>query len=410
MTITTRTLSKALLLLTACAPALFGTNRVVSNAGVIVGCPAQYTSIAAAITAANSGDTVTVCNTGVPYNAQVTISKSITLVGQTGAVIQPSPFTQNAISLSSGNPIAAAILVTPATMGVIISNLIIDGSQNQISGCGLNPIGVYFQNASGTVVHTAVRYFELGLADAGCQSGIGIFAQTDGAGGISNVIAEVNSIHDFQKGGIVGNELGTTLTATSNIVTGIGPTPNIAQNGIQIGFGATGTITGNTVSNLVDSLCVNTATCTGSSTGILIYDPSTSISAPVTTRSNNLSSTQGAIYYLSANNGTISSNTISATLVYDGIGIDTDGTSAGTGNTVTQNTIMNSSESGVYVDTANNSLTSNTIVETPIGLWLVVSGNTQSANKFFATPLTVQQGTPPAPARGGRGMKPQPIR
>ena len=72
---------------------------------------------------------------------------------------------------------------------------------------------------------------------------------------------------------------------------------------------------------------------------------------------------------------------------------------------------MNSSESGVYVDTANNTLTGNTIVETPIGLWFVVTtGNTQSSNKFFATPLTVQQGTPPAPTRSGKAMKPQPIR
>jgi hypothetical protein len=34
----------------------------------------------------------------------------------------------------------------------------------------------------------------------------------------------------------------------------------------------------------------------------------------------------------------------------------------------------------------------------------------KSANKFFATPLTVEQGTPPATARRGQGMKPQPVR
>ena len=33
-------------------------------------------------------------------------------------------------------------------------------------------------------------------------------------------------------------------TIENNIVTGIGPTDLIAQNGIQIGFGATGTISG----------------------------------------------------------------------------------------------------------------------------------------------------------------------
>ena len=406
MTITTKNLSKAFLFLTTCAPVLFGAARVVSNAGVIVGCPAQYTTIQAAIAAAAPNDTVYVCNTGVPFNEQVTVSKSIKLVGQTGAMIQPSPLVANTTSLTSGNAIAAAIFVTAGTTGVTISDLIIDGSQNQIASCLPNPIGVYFQNASGTVAYAAVRNFKLGSGLEGCQAGIGIFAQADGAGGISNVTAGFNSVHDFQKTGIVGNELGTTLTATSNVVTGFGPTPNIAQNGIQIGFGATGTITGNTVSNVAYSPCVDTVTCPASATGVLIYDPSGSI----TTRSNNVSNTQGAIYYLSASNGSISANTISNTFVYDGIGIDTDGTNAGTGNTVNQNVIMNSSESGVYVNTANNSVINNTVIETPIGIWFVNTNNTQSGNKFFATPLTVQQGTPPATARRGQGMKPQPVR
>jgi hypothetical protein len=52
----------------------------------------------------------------------------------------------------------------------------------------------------------------------------------------------------------------------------------------------------------------------------------------------------------------------------------------------------------------------NTVIETPIGIWFVNTNNTQSGNKFFATPLTVQQGTPPATARRGQGMKPQPVR
>src|ERR1039457_6213034 len=231
MTITTKNLSKAFLFLTTCAPVLFGAARVVSNAGVIVGCPAQYTAIQAAIAAAAPNDTVYVCNTGVPFNEQVTVSKSIKLVGQTGAMIQPSPLVANTTSLTSGNAIAAAIFVTAGTTGVTISDLIIDGSQNQIASCLPNPIGVYFQNASGTVAYTAVRNFKLGSGLEGCQAGIGIFAQADGAGGISNVTAGFNSVHDFQKTGIVGNELGTTLTATSNVVTGFGPTPNMPQKG-----------------------------------------------------------------------------------------------------------------------------------------------------------------------------------
>jgi hypothetical protein len=407
MSMTTTKLTKTLLVLTALAPGLFGATRVVSNNGVLVGCPAQYTSIQAAITAAAINDTVYVCNTGVPFNEQVTISKSIKLTGQTGATIRPNPLVANTASLISGNAIAAAVYVTPGTTGVTISNLIVDGSQNQISGCLPNPIGVYFQNASGTVAYTAVINFMLGSGLQGCQAGIGIFAQTDNAGGVANVTAVGNSVRGFQKTGIVGNETGTTLIATTNIVTGWGLTPYIAQNGIQIGFGATGTITQNTVSNVAYSPCTDTATCPGSSTGILIYDPS----GVIATKSNNISNTQGAVYYLSATGGNISSNTISNTLVYDGIAIDTDGSGPGTGNTVTLNTIMNSSESGLYVNTDGNSLTNNKIVDTPIGIWLVDTNNTQTGNKIYAAAVSVQQGAAPAAsARGKATMKPQPVR
>ncbi len=172
----TKTTIVSLLFMTISAP-IFAANRVVSNAGVIVGCPAQYTTIQSAVAAAAPNDTVLVCNTGVPFNEQVTVSKAIKLVGQSGAKIQPNPMIANAASLSSGNPIAAAVLVTTGTTGVTISNLDIDGSLNGIADCVTDPIGVYFQNASGTVVHNAIHNFKLGSGLEGCQSGISIFAQ-----------------------------------------------------------------------------------------------------------------------------------------------------------------------------------------------------------------------------------------
>jgi hypothetical protein len=386
----------------------WATTRAVSNAGVIVGCAATFTTIQAAIAASAPNDIVFVCNTGVPFNEQVVISKAITLAGQTGAEIQPNPLLANTASLTSGNPIAAAIWVTPGTTGVIISDLIVDGSLNGISGCLPNPIGIYYQNASGTVAHNAVRNFTLGAGSEGCQSGIGIFAQTDGSGGTASVLAFANSVHDFQKTGIVGNETGTTLTATGNIVTGFGPSPNIAQNGIQIGFGATGSITGNTVSNVSYSPCNSVANCAGSATGILLYDAS----GAVATHTNNVSSTQGAVVYISVNGGSITGNVISNTLVFDGIDIDTDGSSPGTGNTVNSNKIMNSSESSVYVNTAGNSVLNNTFIEAPIGIWFVATGSSQSGNKFLDIPLSVQSGAGPSAASLSLspGPRPKPAR
>ncbi len=61
------------------------------------------------------------------------------------------------------------------------------------------------------------------------------------------LITSGNTIRDYQKTGIVAN--GHVLaTIINNTVTGAGPINYIAQNGIQVGFGGSATIKGNTVS------------------------------------------------------------------------------------------------------------------------------------------------------------------
>src|ERR1700747_1958506 len=45
---------------------------------------------------------------------------------------------------------------------------------------------------------------------------------------------------NYQKNGITGNELGTTVTISGNTVVGQGPTNGAAENSIQISFGGTG--------------------------------------------------------------------------------------------------------------------------------------------------------------------------
>ena len=95
--------------------------------------------------------------------------------------VAPRHFTAEEI----GAPVAAAILVQNAT-GVTISNLILDGLNNGFGDCNGNPIGIYYQNASGTAGFNAIRNFKLGAGLEGCQSGLGIFVEA-GAGGIAKV-------------------------------------------------------------------------------------------------------------------------------------------------------------------------------------------------------------------------------
>ena len=57
-----------------------------------------------------------------------------------------------------------------------------------------------------------------------------------------------NTVSRYQKNGITVSGEGTSASVLSNIVTGEGPVTYIAQNGIQISFGATPLVRGNTVS------------------------------------------------------------------------------------------------------------------------------------------------------------------
>jgi parallel beta-helix repeat protein len=349
---------------------------------------AAYFTISTALSAANAGDQIIICPgpAAGAYNEQLVIDKNVKLIGKNGAGIRPSPMLPNSTSLTSGFPIAAAILVLDSTLNVEINQLTIDGSGHGISGCDANPIGVYFRNASGSVVNSVVKNIRLGAGFGGCQSGLAIFAQS-GGGGTSDVTVSNTSVHDFQKNGITGNESGTTLTASNNKVTGDGPTTEIAQNGIQIGFGATGSATGNVVSEVVwspcsapdDPDCVN-----GSSTGILIYQGS----EPINVSNNTINTTQTGVYF-DVPGGIANANLITRTRVYDGIYLPC----GSNGNTVNGNTITNSDESGIWVDGAVNTVTKNKIHEAPIGVHHaegnIVPAGGSGRNTFFnvAVPL-----------------------
>ena len=223
-----------------------------------VQCPsAQFTTIQSAVNAATSGDVIRVC--AGTYPEQVTISKPLTLRADNGVVVIPSGMTQNSTGAAGGDSIAA-IFVVQGVQDVDLDGFIVDGSNNGLTGCSPRLIGIDYENASGNIRHNAVRHISLGSADSGCQSGNGIEVET-GSGSASDVKINDNSVWDYQKNGITGNEQGTELSVDRNVVTGIGPTPNIAQNGIQIGFGAAGKVTNNTVADNIYSVCSSSASC-----------------------------------------------------------------------------------------------------------------------------------------------------
>ncbi len=345
-----------------------------------VQCPtATFTSIQDAINAASPGDLIRVCPG--KYPEQLSIDKSLSIEGDNGAILLPSNMVVNT-SGSSGAPIAAAILVKEAA-NVEIEGLIVDTANSGIIECSPDLIGILYQNSSGRIEHNAVRNVKLSVSLNGCQSGDAIVVQSLGSE-TSEVTVDDNSVHDYQKNGITGNELGTEVTITNNIVTGLGPTTGAAQNGIQIGFGATGGVQRNTVTDNVWSPCVSLENCAFNATGILIFQ-----SDDVHVEHNSVATNQIGIYAGGQHNE-IESNNISNSPVLDGIDLASDN------NLASRNDVINSGQAAILIEGNNNKDTDNRITEAPIGVLKVSGtvGNTQSGNSFFDTLIPTQDPVP----------------
>ena len=87
----------------------------------------------------------------------------------------------------------------------------------------------------------------------GTQHGVGIFYTTEetpggAASGTAKGAIKGNILHSYQKGGITVRGAGASATIERNTLTGVGHVAYIAQNGIQVSFGGSATVKGNTVS------------------------------------------------------------------------------------------------------------------------------------------------------------------
>ena len=381
----------------------------------------QFTTIQAAINAVPSGSTVDICPG--TYHEQITIKQSVTLTGVASGssdevvILPPSGgLIPNATSLSSGSAIAAQVWVEGPlgpTQKVNFNNLVVDSLGNGLSGCGAPTLaGILYQNASGALQHVATRNQWIGSSESdtgsnGCQNGLGIFVQS-GNSGTSAVSVLNSSVHDYQKNGITGNEVGTSLTVMNNDIVGQGATVGAAENGIQIGFGASGSISGNLV--IDDVWAPDTSTDPGdAAAGILLFDAASGASV----KSNTVGNTQFGIAAVTDTSGegddaTISLNKVFGTRIFDGIDVCVNNS------TVQSNTIMNSTESAIHVDAScpstgtGNTVTGNTIVEACTGVLVdaTATGDTISPNTYFEVGMTSGSSCTPTPQSTAAGARP----
>ena len=337
-------------------------------------CEPAYTSfgtIQGAVNAAPVSGTSTILVCPGTYPEQVRITKKITLKGVTSGgsnavVIAPPPggLAVNAIStFNSSDLIKAMVLVQNTTAS--IEYITIDGTNN-LTVCGDDPIGVFYQNASGTITRDNVVHIQV-VGGFGCQGGLGIYVQSGATTGGPNpspaapstTTISYNNVHDYDKNGITadgtptGNTSNVNTTVTYNTVMGAGKVDDNAQNGIQL-WGSNGSVTHNIIDG--DWYTVGDYVATG----ILIIQSN----APTITY-NTISNTNVGIYLDSLNpddtdNANVSFNSITATHMFDAI------VACANKSGITSNTVNFADESGVNVAacgdaTPTDTLTSNTI-------------------------------------------------
>jgi nitrous oxidase accessory protein NosD len=292
-------------------------------------CPnAQYTTIQSAVTAAPPGAMIKVC-TGT-YVEQVKIP-----AGKDGITLWSVPDLAAVIKAPPVMTSPKAIVTVSGAQDVTIRHFTITGPGGGL--CDSLEYGVRVDTGGSAIITdnhiTQIRDTPF----SGCQNGVGVligrnFQNTSGAGTVVH-----NLIDNYQKGGVVvdgqlaANAPVSHASVAYNEVDGIGPTPVIAQNGIQVSRGAFADVHHNVVKDNVYSLSPFFGE------GILLYQIS---SAQTTIHHNDVYGNADGIGLYTTSNIEVGHNRSHDNVFYDGVFADSDTAN----NTIEYNDLFNNTE------------------------------------------------------------------
>jgi nitrous oxidase accessory protein NosD len=302
-----------------------------------------FSVIQDAINAAGSGATIHVA--AGTYVEQLSITKSLTLTGANQATtIVQSPDVLSAC-FSTKKPI---ICVNGADTN--INTLTVNGAGK--GNVNSQFVGIAYYNAGGTVDHTTLTHVR-DTPLSGVGSGVALYNyNADSTPRIFTVTN--NTMLDYQKNGMALSGTNLTVGVSGNTVTGGGPMTTIAQNGIQVSYGAGGVISGNTVSANVwtgryDSSTNDpmTALDADGGAGVLLYAPGASVEVGT----NTLTGNQFGVWSVAATSVNIHNNSIT--------GLAHTGYAFPTGIAVWSDDQWGSGEVGTVASVSNNTLEGN---------------------------------------------------
>ena len=313
------------------------------------------------------------------YTQQVVITQTTTIVGSPGGgtVIDPTTIPTSDTDTGRGIPVYAVVDVQPHAR-LTMKNVVINGSgaQSQFTDCSENFTGIYYHDAIGQLKKDTVENIELAPSLFGCQDGYGVYVASD-TGQTSSATMDAVTVSAYQKNGIACRNVGTSCGVENSTVTGVGPTSQIAQNGIEVYQAFSAVVQGNTVSG-------NSYTGGGASneaTGLLLFDIG-SLTATGNTLSKNdvdiyvgsdgTSPMNQSGYFINDNTATNATDKVPGGESGYGDGIQVDSSAAPV--TVSGNTVSGNAEHGISLLGVSNAVVSNNHTSTNVGDGIYVGG------------------------------------
>jgi hypothetical protein len=237
----------------------------------------DYSSIQTAIENA-AGSTVAVCPGS--YTEQLTISGAakVTAIDGAGSATVTMPaspaFATDSCSLQiNGQQRNEITICTPET--VTLTGLNVE-AEIPLSGCG-GGLQAIFVAGGGTLKATSLAIDGATssiVAERGCQWGIALLVGSIEPTQVGHAVLNKVAVSNYAKNGPTDLGVGSTLKLISSTVTGEGASPYVAQNGVQISFGAGGSVSSSTISGNECSLPVSCSSTNleNQATGVLFYE------------------------------------------------------------------------------------------------------------------------------------------
>ena len=237
------------------------------------------------------------------YTEQLEITKAVKLTGAGGP--GSATLAMPALAANSATACDTAVgpeqkdeisICTPGTVSLANVNV---QAITTTTGCGGQLYGI-FVGDGGTLKATNVAIDGASTsvnALKGCQYGVAVELGNKTPAEVGHGVLKQVTVTGYQKNGPTVKSPGSTLSITASTITGEGPSPYIGQNGVEVAYGAKGTVKSSVISGNECELAVycSASNLENHGSGALFYQAAAGSGVTSSTLENN----DDGLYYSS---------------------------------------------------------------------------------------------------------------